>query len=156
MKYLKTQEEIGKIFEEARTSKGWSQAIVSRKTGMAILTVSNIERGVHSPHPGNLSKLCKLFQFNIKDFYEGDVRDSNVALIQILQEKIDDQNDFRHAIKILIFNVEFYLLGLHKGTATLINEKNTILKVSLSKNERILKDLLEGEWNYLPFEVLTF
>lgn len=56
---------LGKWLCEQRTSKGWSQADVSKKTGLSSFTISTAEKGRVSLI--TLQKLCELYGASLED-----------------------------------------------------------------------------------------
>lgn len=56
---------IGKIIQEARTGKGWSQADLSIKTGIIQPLISNVEKGKSNLTVLTLVRLCKVLGVDV-------------------------------------------------------------------------------------------
>ena len=51
------------LMTKMRKEKGWSQSVLSHKSGVHVSTISNIERGRLSPWPGQRASLARAFEW---------------------------------------------------------------------------------------------
>ena len=51
------------LMTKIRKEKGWSQSVLSHKSGVHVSTISNIERGRLSPWPGQRASLARAFEW---------------------------------------------------------------------------------------------
>jgi len=49
------------LMTKIRKEKGWSQSVLSHRSGVHVSTISNIERGRLSPWPGQRASLARAF-----------------------------------------------------------------------------------------------
>lgn len=55
----------------ARSLLNWSQAELSKKSGYALATINNIERGLYQAHPGTLDNIVQTFEEAGVQFIDG-------------------------------------------------------------------------------------
>ena len=63
----KLQRSFGARVREFRDKAGWTQEILSEKTGISVQHISNIENGHREPCLGNMSKLAKAFGLKLSE-----------------------------------------------------------------------------------------
>jgi putative transcriptional regulator len=61
---------VGRRIREERLKNGMNQTQLAEKAGIALDTVSTLERGEHSPRPSTMRKLARALGMSIRDLYE--------------------------------------------------------------------------------------
>ena len=51
------------LMTKIRKQNGWSQSVLSHRSGVHVSTISNIERGRLNPWPGQRSSLARAFDW---------------------------------------------------------------------------------------------
>jgi transcriptional regulator with XRE-family HTH domain len=74
---------------EERTSQGWSQEELAKRTGVSRTTVTNWESGHRSPELGHVEELSRLFDVSV-DYLLGRTDDRHGTAVVLLREGTDE------------------------------------------------------------------
>jgi len=55
---------LGKRVQQLRTARGWSQAELASRVGVAPRTIVQVERGTRAPHPTTVERLADALRIN--------------------------------------------------------------------------------------------
>lgn len=63
------KEKFGKRLTQVRRDQGLTQEQLADMTDLTIETISNIERGVHSPRFSNLEKIANSLRLQVRELF---------------------------------------------------------------------------------------
>ena len=63
------KQQFGKKLMQIRREQGLTQAQLADMTDLTIETISNIERGVHSPRFSNLEKIADSLSLHVRELF---------------------------------------------------------------------------------------
>ena len=61
------KETLGKRVRKARLDRGWTMAVVSKKTGLHVPTIARIEHDQQYPHPTTIAALERALSSKLRD-----------------------------------------------------------------------------------------
>ena len=78
------QEKIGKLIENLRKKNNLTQNELANKLGVTYQAVSKWETGKNIPDIGTLKEISNLFNVDINDLLEGNIKNKQNKIIKIL------------------------------------------------------------------------
>ncbi len=66
------KKQFGRRLRRLRRYKDVTQEVMAEKAGLTVLSISNIERGVHSPSFENLERIAQSLDVEIKELFDFD------------------------------------------------------------------------------------
>ena len=70
MRAIPRSHDVGQALHRLRRENGWTLATVSGKTGVAVSTLSKIEKNQTSPNYDVLVRLCEGLEMNLAEFFQ--------------------------------------------------------------------------------------
>ena len=70
MRAIPRSHDVGQALHRLRRENGWTLATVSEKTGVAVSTLSKIEKNQTSPNYDVLVRLCEGLEMNLAEFFQ--------------------------------------------------------------------------------------